>query len=543
VAYRRLTAGTSARRGISGLRVPSLGRGRTVRGIAVLVLGTALVLPQAGVASAKDTQRLVRVSSGDPFAACTIGATPDSVLYPGAEVEPSVADNRYFPGEVVGAWQQDRWSDGGSRGIVAGYSRNGGQTFARSQWPVSRCVQGGLDYERASDPWVSIGPEGVVYGSALSFDATTPRNAVVATTSYDGGRTWRNTTPVIADTEARFFNDKNSVTADPVRPGTAYQLWDRLEFSPDGTRFVTGPAWTSVTHDFGRTWGAPHIVVRTAPFEQTIGNVLVVDPRTHTLYDFYTAIQYTDGTTTGVQFVRFEVVRSRDGGRSWSAPSVIAPDTSVPDVDPNDPSKVLRTGAGLPEPAVDPRTGTLYVVYEGTDFTAGAYNQVQLVRSTDGGRTWSAPIRVNGDPSVPAFTPKVAVTKDGDVGVSYYDLRSLTPGNTTTLPTDTWLTVSPPGGRSFIRERRLAPTFDHLQAPVAGGYFLGDYQGLTASRDRFRALFVTTNTGQPANRTDVWFAQVRSIDPWRSVSPAGSRPQAGASTARPTAKLPLRMRH
>jgi hypothetical protein len=186
----------------------------------------------------------------------------------------------------------------------------------------------------------------------------------------------------------------------------------------------------------------------------------------------------------------------------------------------------------------------LYVVYEGTDFTAGAYNQVQLVHSTDGGRTWSAPTRVNAPHGVPAFTPKVAVSRDGTVGVTYYDLRSLTPGNTTTLPTDTWLAISPPGGRSFTRERRLAPTFDHLQAPVAGGYFLGDYQGLTASDARFRALFVATNTGQPGNRTDVWFAQVRANDPWHAVSPAGpSVAQPRASAARPTAKLPLRMRH
>src|SRR5262249_59255597 len=119
---------------------------------------------------------------------------------------------------------------------------------------VSRCAPGGLDYERASDPWVSIGPEGpespegaegVVYGSTLSFDANTPRNAVVATTSYDGGRTWRNTTEVIKDTSVEFFNDKNSVTADPIRPGTAYQVWDRFTSSPDGTRFVGSPGMLS----------------------------------------------------------------------------------------------------------------------------------------------------------------------------------------------------------------------------------------------------------------------------------------------------------
>jgi hypothetical protein len=507
----------------------------------------ALMLVPAGAAQARSTgPSPVRVSLGDPLSGCTVGAAPGSVVYPGAEVEPSVANNGFLPFEIAGAWQQDRWNDGGARGIVATYSRDGGRSFHRSIWPVSRCAPSGLNYERASDPWVSIGRDGVVYGSSLSFDANTPRNAVVATTSYDGGRTWRNTMPVIADTDVRFFNDKNSVTADPVRRGTAYQLWDRLE-APAGNplQLVTGPTWMSVTHDSGRTWSSPRVIVHTRQFEQTIGNVMVIDRRTGTLYVVYTAIQYTDITANDVSSAQFEVVRSRDGGRTWSAPSVIAADTSVPDVDPRNPDNVLRTGAGLPEPAIDPRTGRLYVVYEGSDFTAGAYNQVQLVTSTNGGRTWSAPARVNADASVPAFTPMVAVAENGDVGVSYYDLRSLTSATpATTLPTDTWLTVSPRGGRQFVKERRLAPTFDTLQAPFASGYFLGDYQGLTTFADRFRALFVTANSGRPNNRTDVYFTQVRSLDGWRTISPPAASVKASARYSASTRVVthPLRLR-
>ena len=50
------------------------------------------------------------------------------------------------------------------------------------------------------------------------------------------------------------------------------------------------------------------------------------------------------------------------------------------------------------------------------------------MRSTDGGRSWTAPRRINGAPKALAFTPAVAVAADGTVGVSYYDLRDLRPG-------------------------------------------------------------------------------------------------------------------
>jgi hypothetical protein len=502
----------------------------------------AVTLAPATVATAAPaTTAPARLSHGDPYAGCTAGATPTSVLYPGAEVEPSVATNRLRPSQVVAAWQQDRWSDGGSHGLAGAYSTDGGRSFHQVTWPVSRCAPGGLDYERASDPWVSIGPEGTVYGSALSFDANSPRNAVVAVTSYDGGRTWRNTTEVIKDTTLEGSNDKNSVTADPVRPGSAYQVWDRLAFSPDGARFIDGPTYLSVTRDFGRTWSAPRVIVKMAPHQQTIGNVIVADPRTGTLYDFYTSIQYSDDTGNTVVFSRFEMVRSTDAGRTWSPPVVIAPDTSVPDTDPNT-GAPLRTGGGLPFPAIDPRTGELYVAYEGADFTGGAYNQIQLVHSTDGGRAWSKPIRANRDTGTPAFTPSIAVTDNGDVGVTYYDLRTLKPGNKTTLPTSTWLTVSPRSGSRFGHERQIAPVFDLLRAPNARGYFLGDYQGLTALDDTFRSVFVTANDNGSDNRTDVRYGRFDSFDRPDERADSPQSPQATAFTAstRTTAVRPLR---
>ncbi|MGW2645795.1 hypothetical protein ACWC2T_12935 [Streptomyces sp. NPDC001393] len=64
---------------------------------------------------------------------------------------------------------------------------------------------------------------------------------------------------------------------------------------------------------------------------------------------------------------------------------------------PTDGTKSLRAGGDLPNLAIDPHTG-----YEGSDFSGGAYDSVELIHSTDGGRTLSPP----GTPPRP-LTPEV----------------------------------------------------------------------------------------------------------------------------------------
>jgi hypothetical protein len=465
----------------------------------------------AGTAWADSEGGVHQVSKGDPTASCAVGGE-SGTNYPSAEVEPYVAVNPLDPRASIGVFQQDRWSDGGAHAGGVVWTRDGVH-WAEGLLPFGTCgAKGGTAYERASDFWVSFGPDGAAYSTGLEFDDAGFRNGVGAATSLDGGAHWKYAQPIIADNNPAIVDDKNSVTADPIHPGTAYQVWDRLDqpFNSSGRPMsFDGPAYFSVTHDHGRTWSTPRAIVNTSlvPNSQTIGNIIVADSHTGRLYDFFDSLTYADPTTSVVTDAHYAFISSDDGGKTWSAPKKVANDTSLQDVDPNaptDPTKFLRTGSGLPNVAIDPVTGELYLAYEGSDFTAGQFDQVELVHSTNGGKTWSAPSRVSQDPQVEAFTPSIAVDKLGTVSISYYDVRDLQPGNTTTLPTSTWLLSFPRGHQQQTTERRILADFDVLLAPYAGGHFLGDYEGLASvGWSGVRPFFVTTANG-PADPTDVF---------------------------------------
>ena len=85
------------------------------------------------VSVAANDFQTVRVSASTPFApACNTEPTRGATFYRNAEVEPFVAVDPRDQDHLVGVWQQDRWSNGGSNGLGTGVSRDGGQSWTRT---------------------------------------------------------------------------------------------------------------------------------------------------------------------------------------------------------------------------------------------------------------------------------------------------------------------------------------------------------------------------------------------------------------------------
>src|ERR671934_1281967 len=95
----------------------------------------ALVLASTASAGPYTLSATATASGPTPFAACTADnvalqeSVLKSVLFPNAEPEPRADVNPTNSSNIVGPYQQDRWSDGGARGLVASWSKDGGATW------------------------------------------------------------------------------------------------------------------------------------------------------------------------------------------------------------------------------------------------------------------------------------------------------------------------------------------------------------------------------------------------------------------------------
>jgi hypothetical protein len=446
----------------------------------------------------------VTASGANPFASCPFGALGDQVNYPNSEVEPFVAVNPRNPANLVGVFQQDRWSGAGAHAVVAAYSTDGGASWTESWAATSKCQSASSPFERSTDPWVTFDPNGNAYQSWLGLSADETTTGVQVSKSTNGGATWSSPATIILDAPAMGIpsNDKDSITADPTRPGYVYVVWDRITPpganralpSYFGTHAYRGYPMISRTTNGGATWSAPAFMTNANIL--AVGNQIAVLP-SGDLVDI-AAVFRGSGEQPSPNAAYEGVFLSSDAGARWRGPIKIANYFFAPLVDPDN-GRPVRADDNLPDIAVDRTTGTLYAVWSDGGFSGGDHVDVVLSRSTDGGRNWSEPVKVNQTPGgAAAFNASVEVAADGTVQVAYYDFRNNT--SAAGLPTDIWLAHSHTGGVTWGLETHLAGPFDMELAPFSRGYFLGDYQGLAAiGNDALVFDAVTVSATNPSN--------------------------------------------
>jgi hypothetical protein len=171
-------------------------------------------------------------------------------------------------------------------------------------------------------------------------------------------------------------------------------------------------------------------------------------------------------------------------------------------VDPTGKDQVRGTGQGVLL-AAGPG-GVVYVCWAEQHAQNESFQSV--VRSEDRGVTWTAPSRLVTTGSGQPFVPQVAVTGDGRVGVTWYQVSD--GGSGDQLPTEAWMAWSADRGDSW-QSVRLAGPFDlHTADLTEGGDFVGDYEGLVGLPAGFAAAYAMAKPLSRSGATDVFFSSI-----------------------------------
>lgn len=278
--------------------------------------------------------------------------------------------------------------------------------------------------------------------------------------------------------------DKAWPAAHPERPEVAVS-WTQFDKYADKNPDKRSNILFSRSIDSGATWTSP---VRINEFS---GDCLDSD---NTPEGAVPAIS-PDGTISVVWAFdgKLFLDQSTDGGKNWRArDQVIASQKGGWDI------MVDGIGRcnGMPILQVDQSSGknrgNLYVMY--SEEASEGDSDIMLIRSTDGGKTWSKPLRVNQDPpGSQQFFPWLAVDQaTGDLFAVYYDRRGC-------KGVDTNVTVawSTDGGLTFKEHRVNQAVID--MSPKG---FFGDYNNISAHDGRIVPIWTEVKEG----KTSVWVA-------------------------------------
>jgi len=180
--------------------------------------------------------------------------------------------------------------------------------------------------------------------------------------------------------------------------------------------------------------------------------------------------------------------RSTDGGETWLAEDRVVSDQprgwtiTIPGL--NRCNGMAVTGVDLSN---GPHRGNIYINW--CDQRNGEKDtDVFLARSTDGGDTWSEPVRVNDDkPGKQQFLTWMAVDPvTGYIYTVFYDRR-----DQDGVYTDVFLAYSSDGGETFTNLKISESAFK----PSSMGFF-GDYNNISAYNGVVRPIWTRMHKGQ-----------------------------------------------
>jgi DNA-binding transcriptional regulator of glucitol operon len=352
------------------------------------------------------------------------------------------------------------------------------------------------------DPVAVCTDENTFYQSSI-FETVTTGASVSKST--DGGRTFADPVQAVSKDPSFHFIDKPWMAADPSNPKKLYVTYTDVDFEGfDPAMFPTplcpgdlrlGIELVSST-DGGATWSAPTIVDIGCFQNSDQGSNVAVDGKGNV----FVAWEQFPAT---LPVNEIDIAKSTNGGASFAPKAVVSIVQAVGDVFGVFTLGLIQGGFRnneFPSLAIDLSqggSGPLYVAWNdgrfnrlpdafppGLDATY-QFGDVVASRSSDGGISWSSPVKVNGNknaasPSAPVdhYLPGIAVDHTGTVGVCWYDRRR----DATNFNIDRECAHSRDGGLTWKNHRITKATFSPIIAEdqLINPTYMGDYDTTAA---------------------------------------------------------------
>lgn len=397
--------------------------------------------------------------------------------------EPTIAFDPNNPDKLVAGWKHFPGVASGNREGGWGYSDDGGQ-----HWHFQGSVTPG---QQRTNNMVDVDSLGNFYYQSLHYDATgTYAQDIEVLKSIDGGISWQ--APVYAHGEGA---DKGRIGID--RSGTAsdghiYLVWreglDDRHFSRSTNHGNSYEEAIAIPGNpaFGTIGVGPEGQVYVSGRSENgdlVGAKLVFDD-----YLFATSLNANNPLVTPT----FATQTLNLGGSPVMFQYQNNPNQYGP---PGDVQVNVDTSNG-------PMRGNIYVMAPVDP--AGADNMdVNFIRSSDGGQTWSEPVRINNDPAnrnAYQWFAMQGVAPNSRIDAVWYDTRdSLSPATSRLYYAYSW-----DGGVSWSENRPVTTEFNsHIGYPL-GAQKLGDYSHLVSDNNGAHVAYAATYNGEQ----DVYYLNV-----------------------------------
>jgi hypothetical protein len=416
--------------------------------------------------------------------------------------EPTLAFNPLNPANIVVGWRRfDSPPTAVKHGGYA-YSFDGGASWATGMLPA-------LPQQTRTDPVLEVDAQGNFYYQSLAVSDSTS-----VFKSSDGGVTWSE--PVY-----QFKGDKNWLAIDKTggpSDGHIYSTWRRPADSNPDPSYV--PKYFSRSTDGGLSYQEPNAALPVANFG--FGRLAIGADGEVYLFGVDETILSVNAlgiVRSGHYFLKSIDAKDPNVSPSFSAQKVDMGGNSMMFLSPSLQLPNPLGGDGDVQIAADqsngPLRGNIYLLAHVTPYAWQAGDDPQdihFVRSSDGGATWSAPVRVNDDPpgaNAYQWFAMLGVAANSRIDAVWYDTRNGS-GSAPYRYSQLYYAYSWDGGATWSKNQPVTPVFNtHLPYNIVNGEErqsdkMGDYTQLVSDANGAHIAYTATYHGEQ----DVYYLNV-----------------------------------